>query len=202
MSLYRKWLVHRYGSSYRHTGAAKRNIALTVICAVIVLLYSILIVVMACVQNPTEKNTALFSATVADADYSILSSSALEIRTEEHPFCAFMVRPPVSELVQAGDAPRLQPGDNITFRVRNAEAPFLQGGGQKAAAAQTSKVEVVSLKTETQTLFTLSDYSRINRETWTQPVIAGGVLIVLSAAGLVFSLRRRKRLKSEGRYYK
>lgn len=131
MSLYRKWLVHRYGSSYRHTGAAKRNIALTVICAVIVLLYSILIVVMACVQNPTEKNTALFSATVADADYSILSSSALEIRTEEHPFCAFMVRPPVSELVQAGDAPRLQPGDNITFRVRNAEAPFLQGGRTK-----------------------------------------------------------------------
>lgn len=194
MSLYRKWLVHRYGSSYRHTGAAKRNIALTVICAVIVLLYSILIVVMACVQNPTEKNTALFSATVADADYSILSSSALEIRTEEHPFCAFMVRPPVSELVQAGDAPRLQPGDNITFRVRNAEAPFLQEEGQE--------VEVVSLKTETQTLFALSDYSRINRETWAQPVIAGGVLVVLSAAGLVFSLRRRKRLKSEGRYYK
>lgn len=194
MSLYRKWFVRRYGSSRRHTGAAKRNIALTVVCAVVALLYSVLIVVMACVQNPTEKNTALFSATVADADYSILSSSALEIRTEEYPFCAFMVRPPVSELVQAGDAPRLQPGDNITFRVRNAEAPFLQEEGQE--------VEVVSLKTETQTLFALSDYSRINRETWAQPVIAGGVLVVLSAAGLVFSLRRRKRLKSEGRYYK
>lgn len=160
---------------------------------VVILVMGTLFAAMYGESHVVEKSTTKLSATI-DSD-AFLDPLGLVIPTKE--YLPDLLLSPAAEDEKSSDIlSKLQSGQKIYFRIRNRDVDSLDlkiPEGQKGGWFVTT---IISVSTETEELFTISDYNRLMQKTVFPGMLVSGTLVLLGLVGMVYSimkLRMRRR---------
>ena len=140
----------------------------------------------------TEENTTLFTATVEEVQVTGAADDVtVTILVKEYPIDLILFDSRAAA-VPPDRFRALQPGQQIWFRVENKKAVYLE----PERGEEAPFVDICSLKTETDDIFTLEAADHIRGEFMKEARIVCGTAAVVSLPGgvaLLLSLRREKK---------
>lgn len=172
-------------SSYK-----RKSVLLTV--SVITLIALIILAVILIKGNKSEGATTAFSATVKNVVVTETETRVYpKIYINESEAC-LLINSFVGKQIDLEIVRNLQPGQKIYFRVENYKAEQFD---------EAKMVDIISLRTDTQVIYSLDDYNRYFDKLVYPRRIAGRILITLNFAVIVLTyLSMKKQRDNDPRF--
>lgn len=171
----------------------KINIVITVISIFFLVATVVLMSLIVKSYKLNEDSTTAFTATVSDV--VITDTGTIDIYTKEHK-SYLLITTNISNNIEIDNIASLKNGQQIFFRVENAQAELMD-------QENVAFVSIASLSTDTDNLFSLTEYNEYMRISSYPPRIIGGMVIVVSSTVLLIEfclliIRRRTKSPNQG----
>lgn len=150
-----------------------------------ILVMGALFIAMCVVSHLTEKNTTELSATVERDAY--FGQMGLIIPTEEfQPNLILLVV--TEDEFSREELSNLQSGQKIFFRIQDRNVNSLSAKKPEALEEDLFVAPIVSVSTETQEIFSLSDYNKSMQRSVLPGMLVTGSLVLLGLIGTLYSI--------------
>ena len=166
----------------------KRKSVLLAVSVLILIMFIVVTVHFKQNGRQSDETTTAFSATVKNVVMTETETKIYpKIYVNESETCLLINS--ISEEIDLNIVRNLQPGQKIYFRIENYKAKQLE---------EAKIVDIVSLRTDTQVIYSLDDYNRhFNESVYPRSRTTSYIFIALNAAVIVLTYLSMKKQKSQ-----